>query len=314
MADFGNIAGVVKHHLEPKQTNLTPKTFVIWAKETTAGSNEVTLMRYDFINSKWVPLSATSSYHKVDALQIDNIALTGVTSVDGIALTNGNRVLLIGQTDWKQNGVWMFNTGGNLTRPLEYSLDVAGDHIIYVNGGNTHANKMFSSNNPSNLDGFIVGVDNLTFKHINSISPSAVSSNGSTIRIISTNSPTGSEPLTNGQVSLFNTSPAISIAPSQEVYVRHRWTQSGKERFALLKLNKPADQTTFGAGNSPVATTDFVLLTNLDPQVFHPDEIGLNGMGNYNFGFTGSNLTGNGNTQETFNRSVELLSKDCETL
>ena len=87
MADFGNIAGIVKSFTQPLESDLvTPKTSVIWAKETVAAGPVVTLMRYDFINSVWVALASEESVYKVDAATNANSALTGITAVDGVGL------------------------------------------------------------------------------------------------------------------------------------------------------------------------------------------------------------------------------------
>lgn len=57
----------------------------------------------------------------VKALASANVAsLSGTTTIDGIALSAGDRVLLIGQTTASQNGPWVVNAGA-WTRPTDFN-------------------------------------------------------------------------------------------------------------------------------------------------------------------------------------------------
>lgn len=49
-----------------------------------------------------------------------NVAIVGTSLIDGVQSVVGDRVLLIGQTDPKQNGLWVVQTG-NWTRPLDFA-------------------------------------------------------------------------------------------------------------------------------------------------------------------------------------------------
>ena len=183
MADFGNIAGVVKKFTEPLNADLSPKTFVLWAKEKIAAGDEVTLMRYDFVTSSWVPLSSEESVYKVDAATDINQLFVGVTDIDGITLVNGNRVLLFGQTDPIENGIYVSDGAGALSRPPRFSTSVLGDHLVIALGGTSNKFGEWMPTNTSNVDGFIVDTDPIEYvqTHVNStVSVSTVANLGYT--------------------------------------------------------------------------------------------------------------------------------------
>lgn len=76
-----------------------------------------------------------SAIPSVMALSNTNIAsLSGTMTVDGVALVAGNRVLLTGQTNKVQNGVWIVSTGA-WTRPTN-----AND---YITGGSASGKYVF---------------------------------------------------------------------------------------------------------------------------------------------------------------------------
>jgi hypothetical protein len=49
-----------------------------------------------------------------------NVPIVGTSLIDGVQTTVNDRVLLTGQTDPKQNGLWVVQTG-NWTRPLDFA-------------------------------------------------------------------------------------------------------------------------------------------------------------------------------------------------
>ena len=71
-----------------------------------------------------------------------NTTLTGVSVIDGITLTNGNRVLLKSQTTKGQNGIYSYSNG-NLTRTNDANTlsTIAGAQVQVLEG--TFANKEF---------------------------------------------------------------------------------------------------------------------------------------------------------------------------
>lgn len=167
MADFGNIAGVVKSFTEPLESDLvTPKTYVIWAKEIVSGGPEVMLMRYDFVNSTWVPLSSSESVFRVDAAANSQTGLTGTTEIDEVGLVNGSKVLLTNQDVTTENGIYVADGAGNLTRDPRYSTSVLGAHFIQVRAGASNGSKLMMPININNVDGFAIGVDTITYEAV----------------------------------------------------------------------------------------------------------------------------------------------------
>tara|TARA_R110000772_G_C13310332_1_gene440558 strand:- start:1368 stop:2231 length:864 start_codon:yes stop_codon:yes gene_type:complete len=207
MADFGNIVGLVKSFTAPLESDgVTPKTYVLWAKETVALGAEVTLMRYDFINSVWVPLSSEESVFKADAADSANSLLTGVTSVDGVGLVAGSIVLLYGQTVATENGLYESDGAGVLSRPDRFSTSVLGNHLIVVHNGGVNGGKMFQPFNLTNVAGFTVDTDPITYKAVYSpVSASTGAADGvlSAVALVGSNlNFTGADGGFNGTVDL----------------------------------------------------------------------------------------------------------------
>lgn len=98
----------------------------------------------------------------VASSSIINVAsLSGITTVDGVALIAGNRVLLTGQTTATENGIWVIAAGA-WTRPLDFAAgsSVAGA-FTFVEGGTVRADTgwVCTTNAPAD----IVGTNNLSF-------------------------------------------------------------------------------------------------------------------------------------------------------
>lgn len=72
-----------------------------------------------------------------------NVAIaTAPATIDGVTLVNGDRVLLVGQTDATQNGIYVFNgAGAAMTRSTDCdsSAEYTGGVYCFVNEGNVDA-------------------------------------------------------------------------------------------------------------------------------------------------------------------------------
>lgn len=77
------------------------------------------------------------------AVSDSNVTLSGEQTIDGIT-TNQSRVLLTGQTDPIENGIWITETG-TWSRPLDFNLAVqpVSGAMVAVREGTTHNNKIF---------------------------------------------------------------------------------------------------------------------------------------------------------------------------
>jgi hypothetical protein len=100
----------------------------------------------------------------VHVVATTNRALTGEQTIDGV-LTSTNRVLLTGQTNQKENGIWI-TAAGAWARPVGAGDMIAGAHVssalISVDSGGTYlASTTWLCTAPSSAD--VVGTNNLTF-------------------------------------------------------------------------------------------------------------------------------------------------------
>lgn len=320
MADFGNIAGIVKSFTEPLDSSGNPKRFVLWAKEVTSGSAAVDILRYDFIRSKWVPVTQQGSVIKATiAVKTNLAALTSISVLDGIALQDGNKVLLVGQTDKKQNGIYTFNSGtSSLVRPISFSAEVPGDHLVYILNGSS-INTIYVSQNIANVDYYTIGTDNINYTQITGSAGGSTSTPRNWILITTTDTDATLTNYITRLVTIFNALTTFSVTANQEIIIKHTYQTPVIEtggsrvlRLAYFKLNQPTGQTQFGAGSTPITINELVPLTPewIAEKLFHPDQISLNGMGAYDTGNTQSNtLAGDNETQHSYNKKVALALK-----
>ncbi len=75
----------------------------------------------------------------VSAVATGNLALTGLQTVDGVALASGNRVLLTAQTDPKQNGVYAASAGAWSRAAPENLADGMKDGSMWLVAGGSQA-------------------------------------------------------------------------------------------------------------------------------------------------------------------------------
>lgn len=82
---------------------------------------------------------AVTILQPADAVATTNLALSGTSAVDGVALTASvTRVLVVAQTTPSQNGLWVAQSGA-WTRPADFTTDaqVVAGQSVYVNLGGT---------------------------------------------------------------------------------------------------------------------------------------------------------------------------------
>ncbi|RYF12848.1 MAG: hypothetical protein EOO40_00165 [Deltaproteobacteria bacterium] len=86
------------------------------------------------------------------ALAAQNITLSGTQTLDGVSVVAGNRVLVIGQTDPKQNGIWVVQSG-NWTRPIDFQAGApAASSFTFVEQGTLYADNGYSCVTDPGLD------------------------------------------------------------------------------------------------------------------------------------------------------------------
>lgn len=75
----------------------------------------------------------------VRALAVSNVTLSGLQTIDGVALAENDRVLLAGQTDATENGVYEVSTGNwQRARDFNGSNEIADGGKIYVRDGTVY--------------------------------------------------------------------------------------------------------------------------------------------------------------------------------
>ena len=102
-----------------------------------------------------LPINAASVAANIDL----TTALAPSQVVDDVTLVAGYRVLVAGQTDAKENGVYEVKTSGGPTRAVD--CDDAGEiccAFFSVVGGTTNGGKLFQCTNKT----CVIGTDNIT--------------------------------------------------------------------------------------------------------------------------------------------------------
>lgn len=125
----------------------------------------------------------------VEALAIANvnIAAPGTSTFDGVVLSNGQRLLLVGQSTTSQNGPWIFNgTAVALTRPTDFdtSAKVLVGSTFFVSNGTVYDNSNWTLINPGP---YTLGTTGLTFTQTNGLGQvtagSGLLKSGSTLNV-----------------------------------------------------------------------------------------------------------------------------------
>lgn len=125
----------------------------------------------------------------VRVLSTTNVTLSnpGTNTFDGVALSNNDRILLVGQTDASENGPWLFNGSFvSLTRPADFdsSAEVVTGSTFFVDQGtnNSDSNWSLISSGP-----YVLGTTGLSFTQTSGLGQitagSGLTKNGSTISV-----------------------------------------------------------------------------------------------------------------------------------
>ncbi len=146
------------------------------------------------------------------AASASNVAtLSGTTTIDGVSVAAGQRVLLFGQTDATQNGIWVVQSSG-WTRPPDFAV---GSHqassAVFVEQGSVYSESALTVTADPPND--IVGTNTLALVQFTGLGEVIVSSglskNGNTISAVL--APNSGLQFTNGAFDhLLNASGAIA--------------------------------------------------------------------------------------------------------
>jgi hypothetical protein len=97
----------------------------------------------------------------VKAATTANITLSGLLTIDGFVLAEGDRVLVKNQSTGSENGIYVVSSlNWSRAEDLEPGVSASGT-AVHINNGTTNGNKIFTCTNDSGSD--IVGLDALVF-------------------------------------------------------------------------------------------------------------------------------------------------------
>lgn len=98
-----------------------------------------------------------------------NIANPGTATFDGVTVANGDRILLIGQTNAAENGPYIFNGSSSaLTLPSDWnsSAEIVAGATFYVTNGTSYSNSTWSL---TTSGPYTLGTTNLSFTQTNGL-------------------------------------------------------------------------------------------------------------------------------------------------
>ena len=127
----------------------------------------------DVVTKSYVDVSSQSLLTPKIAVKVasfTNLTLSGVpATIDGIAISSGDRVILMNQSLPSQNGVWLVSAG-SWTRPADWTPGtIVGSAYTLVTQGNTFANSGWVCITPS----AVIGTNSLLFNPFSYATPSA---------------------------------------------------------------------------------------------------------------------------------------------
>jgi hypothetical protein len=130
-------------------------THMITITGTTTNSTDVATKAY--VDS----VVTTGLVAKTPAIVVStsNVALTGLQTIDGVTLVDSNRVLLVGQTNPVQNGLWLAHAGA-WTRPADFATGTqAGQAYVLITSGTVNGGSSWLCNTPN----AVIDTDPITF-------------------------------------------------------------------------------------------------------------------------------------------------------
>jgi phage-related tail fiber protein len=93
-----------------------------------------------------------------------NLTLSAEQTVNAIAVTDGDRVLVKSQTDSAENGIWVVSTG-DWSRALDFdgNYDVTTGTLVYVTAGTTTVKGLWTVTAVAPIE---IGTDDITFASV----------------------------------------------------------------------------------------------------------------------------------------------------
>lgn len=167
----GAMSATDKTKLDNATSAATPNTLVLRDGSGNFAANTITVNNApvngtDATNKAYVDSIAQGLDVKgsVRVHATANITIaTAPASIDGVTLTNGNRVLVSGQTTSSQDGIYIFNgTGAPMTRSTDFAIGSGvASAFMFVEEGTAYADSGWVCTN--NVGSDVVGTNDLVF-------------------------------------------------------------------------------------------------------------------------------------------------------
>ena len=121
-----------------------------------------TTVATDAATKAYVDLKTTFGLDPKDPALVvatSNSAISGLLTIDGVTLVANDRVLLVGQTNEVENGLWLANSG-SWTRPTDFATgEIAGTAYVLITSGDTNTGTSWVCDTPA----AVIDTDELTF-------------------------------------------------------------------------------------------------------------------------------------------------------
>ena len=153
LADNANIA-----RLDQAETVAGNWNFTATPTSSADPSTDNELARKAYVDAVAQGLDIKPS---VKALSGSNLTLSGAQTVDGISLVDGDRVLLSGQTDASENGIWIVRATA-WERPVDFDTGIsAAGAFCFVEEGTSYADSGWVCTSDGGSD--VVDTNDLAF-------------------------------------------------------------------------------------------------------------------------------------------------------
>jgi hypothetical protein len=121
----------------------------------------------------------------VEVATTSNIILTGISTIDGVIITTGMRVLVKNQISGQTNGIYVVNSGGTWSRSTDFNFVPSGEVVqgvlVPVISGNTQKNTLWVLVTPNPIISGITSMSFGLFSSSNFIAGTGINIAGSTI-------------------------------------------------------------------------------------------------------------------------------------
>lgn len=133
---------------------------------TPSNANDVANKSY--VDTAVAGVTVTTAVKQaVRVLADSNLSLTGSATIDGVTLTNGQRVYANAQTTSTDNGIYVVNTSGAWSRSSDMANGSTfyGGTLIFVESGDQYGQKLYVRNSSANsvVGSGTVVIDGATF-------------------------------------------------------------------------------------------------------------------------------------------------------